>query len=260
MLDVLTKWFGSEWAAAWGPAVQAPIIEEGLKLMGVIGLALIPRVRLRSVLDGSFYGAMVALGFLVSENLVYTNLQIATSGGDVGGTIIVVFLQRGVVGALIGHMVFTAISGAGVGYFVSRSGRSVVHRTLVAAGFFLMALLAHGLNNSPLLESLGFGGMFVKAIPALTVLFLVLKWGRNEERSRMRDLAGVVDDSLVSDQDMDALSSRRSRRKARKAADDSDQERAAQDARLTLLAAADAYGSASAEASEAQDVLRTVLA
>nr|WP_284327964.1 PrsW family glutamic-type intramembrane protease [Demequina litorisediminis] len=54
---------------AWISSFAAPLVEEPLKWLGIVALALIPGARLRSAADGLFYGAVVGLGFQVSESL-----------------------------------------------------------------------------------------------------------------------------------------------------------------------------------------------
>lgn len=249
MHSLIAKWFGTDFASDWGAALSAPIMEEGLKILGVVALALIPRVRLSTILDGLFYGMMIGLGFMISENITYTNVAIQGSGGDVTGSLVDVFLQRGVLAAPFGHAIYTGIAGAGIGYFVSRRGRPVLGRLLVAIALFLVAWAFHFFNNSPIFD-VG-GALILKGIPALATLLLLAWWGRREERARYRALATEIDDDLIDGPQFEQLGSRRSRRRARKQAAKAGGSKRAlqhvQQRRIDLLVAADRYGSAAPE-------------
>lgn len=251
--SLFDKILGFDASREWGPAFRAPLLEEAMKYLGVVALALIPRVRLTRVLDGVYYGMLSGLGFLVSENIFFSNQEIATgSGAGVGGEIFGVFLVRGAVSLPISHVVYTAIAGAGVGYVMSRRGRPLLGRLAVAAGLYATAFLLHGFQNSPLLDDVS-ANLFIKGAPALVVFLVVLAWGRREYR---RDLRGISQSlSALSDDDFAVLSTRRRRRRAVKAAPDPDRARQVQQLQIGLLVAADIYGAGSEEADAAQTAL-----
>ncbi|MCL1599620.1 MAG: PrsW family intramembrane metalloprotease, partial [Actinomycetia bacterium] len=257
--SLIAKWYGTEFASAWSSAIRAPLMEEGLKILGVIALALIPRVRFSSVLDGLFYGAIVGLGFTVTENIIYTNVSLTASGGvDVVGSIAAVMLSRGILGAMVGHMVLTGITGAGIGYFVSRRGKPLLRRVIPAVGLFLVGAFFHFLQNSPILNSLGFMSLFAKGIPALIVFLIVAKWGRREERKHFYAIAQSLDQAVISQEELPELATRRTRRRSRKRSGDRGRTKDLQRAQLRLLNAVDAYGLESSEATEAAVLVESV--
>lgn len=240
------KLLGFDTSREWGPAFRAPLLEETMKYLGVVALALIPRVRLGRVLDGVYYGMLSGLGFLVSENIFFSNEEIAFDGGsNIVGHITDTMLSRGILALPLSHVVFTAIAGAGVGYVMSRRGKPLVGRLAVAFGLYATAFLLHGFQNSPIIEDMG-GSLIIKGLPAIAIFAVVLMWGRREYRS---DLAALAQDlPAVSDEDFEELATRRHRRKAAKASPDRKAAHRAQERQIDLLVAADIYGTGSHEA------------
>jgi RsiW-degrading membrane proteinase PrsW (M82 family) len=234
------KLMGFETSREWGPAFRAPLVEETMKSLGVVALALIPRVRLVRVIDGVYYGMLSGLGFIVSENIFFSNEAIAGAGGEgVGTEILGVMMVRGIASLPLSHVAFSAIAGAGVGYVMSRRGRSLGGRLLVAFGFYATAFALHGFQNSPFLDDVA-GNLFIKGLPALAVFLIVLRWGRSEYRSDLRRLADTL--GPISGEDVDALATRHRRKKAAEATDDPNAAGVVQRARIDLLVAADRYG------------------
>jgi hypothetical protein len=179
----------------------------------VLALAMIPGARINSALDGLFFGMIVGLGFEVVESYLYTLDAIAAQGGGYA-VIFSTLLLRGVISGLWTHPTFTGISGAGVGHYFG-SPRSKLRGLLVAAGCLLLAMLLHGLFNSPLLSGNPVVGAIVKGVPTLVILLVILRIARNDERSRF-DHAAVagIDPSLLGEEERQTLLRRSTRRRA----------------------------------------------
>ena len=64
----------------WSAALTAPFVEEGFKAMGVILLVAIARPELDDLLDGFVWGAMVGIGFLLVEDVLYFVRAFAETG------------------------------------------------------------------------------------------------------------------------------------------------------------------------------------
>ena len=64
--------------------------------------------------------------------------------------VILVFLLRGVIGGLWSHPTFSAVSGAGVGYFFGGHG-SLFKRSLALVGSLVFAMGLHGFFDTDLL-------------------------------------------------------------------------------------------------------------
>ncbi|WP_084038921.1 PrsW family intramembrane metalloprotease [Demequina sp. NBRC 110053] len=246
MHDVVASAIGAD--NPWVASFAAPLSEEPLKMLGVLALALIPGARVRSAADGLFYGAVVGLGFQVSESFLYTATFAAD--GDAGTVYAMVWL-RGIVGGLWSHATFTAVAGAGLGYFFN-AGTSTLQRWAALLGGLALAMALHGFFDTPLLAGNAVVSSIVKGVPVLALFLVVLRWAHLRERRTFAGLARhVVPDDLVSPGDFSTLATRRARRRARRWAQHRGGRQTAralrrlQGAQLSLLTAAheDGWGS-----------------
>ena len=136
-------------ARAGEPAGQAlasriggPLVEELLKGFGLLLLVVIRPDALRTARDGALVGALVGLGFELVENQHYLTLAAVQAGtaGVVRGVWV-----RGILGGLK-HAVFTAITGAGLGW--ARGAASVRARLFVPLAAFTAAVVQHAVWNT----------------------------------------------------------------------------------------------------------------
>jgi RsiW-degrading membrane proteinase PrsW (M82 family) len=224
--DLMAKFGSPRFAADWGPAVSGAVVEELVKVAGVLTIALIAPGHINSVVDGFVYGALVGLGFQVVEDVVFAvNAVIVDTGADAVGPVISTFLVRGFLGGLWSHTLFTAVAGAGVAYALVRRDRPRLQRIMVMVALFLVAAGFHFLWNSPLLMGLGLGllGMIltllVKGIPALLVgAILLLVAERREADYYGGMLAGLGDHRIATSDEIANLLSPRRRLAARRQA------------------------------------------
>jgi RsiW-degrading membrane proteinase PrsW (M82 family) len=130
-------------ASGWVmPALGGPVIEELVKAIGFVAVALIAPRMLADVAGGVVIGALVGLGFAATENVGY--YTIAAVQGGAGGLVRAVFLRGLVEGA--NHAAFTASTGAGVGWAASRA--HALPARLAAGGLGLVAAVGlHGVWN-----------------------------------------------------------------------------------------------------------------
>jgi RsiW-degrading membrane proteinase PrsW (M82 family) len=187
--DLIAKLVSPRFAASWGPALAGPTVEEILKFLGVVVIALLATAQVNSVVDGFVYGGMVGLGYQVVENVAYATTAVASSGtGDRMDPVFGVFVARGFLAGPWSHTVFTALAGAGVGYAVVRVDRSWAARVGFAATCLAGAWLCHFAWNSPLLSG-GFGlgvpgriaALLVKGGPVLAMALLLARAARLRE-------------------------------------------------------------------------------
>jgi protease PrsW len=224
--DLMAKLGSPRLAADWGPAVSGAVIEELVKVAGVLTIALIAPGQIHSVVDGFVYGALVGLGFQVIEDVVFAiNAVVLETGTDSVGPVISTFLVRGFLGGLWSHTLFTALAGAGVAYALIWRDRPTVQRAGVALAMFALAAGFHFLWNSPVLTGLGLGlfGMvlilLLKGIPALLVgVTLLLAAERREGDYYAGMLAGLGDSRIASQDEIATLISPRRRLAARRRA------------------------------------------
>jgi len=146
---VIVNLFGEEFARNWVAALTAPWIEEVFKALGIVLIYLIARREIDDIMDGFVYGAMVGLGFTLVEDVFYF---MGAFGGDVAG-VLTGFYLRVIASGFYGHVLYSALAGMGIAYFVTRKGFvPEAKRWGVAVGLFLIAVFAHFLWNSPLLN------------------------------------------------------------------------------------------------------------
>lgn len=107
--------FGVEF---FGYAVQAPIVEEVGKGLGVLLLFFVVRRHFDGPVDGIVYSAWVAGGFAFTENILYFGAELLSS--SVASTVEVFFI-RGIMSPFA-HVMFTAFIGAAIGYAAQRPG------------------------------------------------------------------------------------------------------------------------------------------
>jgi protease PrsW len=220
MQNVLAKVISPQYAAEWGPAVAGAIVEEILKVLGVVTIALIARGQINSVVDGFVYGALVGLGFQVVEDILFAvNAVAVQAGADRLGPVVVTFFLRGFLGGLWSHTLFTGMAGAGVAYALIQRNRPLVVRGAVLAVLSGAAWGFHFLWNSPLLaDGFGYGVpgviavMLLKGLPALAVgITLIVAAERREADYYAGMLAGLGDHRVATPDEIQALVSPRRR-------------------------------------------------
>ena len=222
--QVVAQVLGPDTAARWGPAITAPFVEETLKGAGIVLLYLIARDEVDDVLDGFVYGALCGLGFAVVEDVLYF---MAVFGGTPAG-VLEGFYVRVLASGLYGHVLYTGLVGMGIGYLVTRrSATPLGRRLLVLAAFFAIAVAAHALWNSPLLDFLPDEpiegtewllvppALAVKGLPLLVLVVVAVVLARGRER-RWLDaaLASEVGEEGLTAEELETLRSPKRRRAA----------------------------------------------
>lgn len=132
-----------EETAILSAVVGAPLIEETFKGLALLALVAFFRHELNNTLDGLIYGALIGLGFAMTENILYFGATYLEGGlGDLGQ----LFLARAVVGGW-GHAVYTGTTGAAVGWARGRHRRGVLRFIVPVLGWAL-AVVLHALWNA----------------------------------------------------------------------------------------------------------------
>lgn len=224
LLALLTKLFGTEFAARWGAALAGPTNEEWLKTLGVIILVLIVREHFNRSIDGLTYGAMCGLGFQVTENMVYAiNNAFSNPNSDVAGAVSIT-IMRIVVAGPWSHPIYSGVAGLGIAYAVTTKGhRSTFRRYGIAVGLFVLAWLMHALWNSPLPQDLS-GGVATLAVygkgALILVFFLVLyRYTARYEWKWFGKIMKGQPAEIITASEMESMRTLRTRRKARKQAE-----------------------------------------
>jgi protease PrsW len=215
---------GSDVAARWGPALTAPVIEELLTAAGVVLIALIARDEVDDVMDGFVYGALCGLGFAVVEDVLYF---MAAFGGSPAG-VLEGFYVRVVSSGLYGHVLYTGLTGMGIGYLVSRRDDvPTARRVTVAVGLFLAGVVGHAIWNAPVLDLAPAPpydvadrlllpiDLAIKGLPLLLVVVIGVTLARDRERRWLdRALASEIGGEGISQEEFRILRSPKLRRRA----------------------------------------------
>lgn len=122
--------------------LSAPLLEESFKGMALIGLVLLFHREFDDVLDGIVYGAMIGLGFAMTEDWIGYFLPILSGQGLAAGTANIL-LRTTIFG--LNHGFWTGLTGAGMG--AARLSRRWPHRLRAAAGGWVLAVLFHAMHN-----------------------------------------------------------------------------------------------------------------
>ncbi|MDH2430245.1 PrsW family intramembrane metalloprotease [Sphaerisporangium sp. TRM90804] len=189
----------------------APVVEETMKGLVLLGLLRWRRHELDGPTDGIIYAGMVGLGFAMSENVSYYIMALDTNG--VQGLAVTVVL-RGVLSPFA-HPLFTSMIGIAVAY--AAQSRGPVRGGVVFLGW-LGAITLHGIWNG-FTSYGGFQGLAL-AYLLLMILFFVELGVVVQDRKRIvgliqRYLPPYGGLGLVSDVDLYMLSSLQGRRQAR---------------------------------------------
>lgn len=214
--SLLAKLLSGRAATAWYPSLAAPITEEWLKAVGVLGVILIGRQFIRRPMHGLLVGAMTGVGFEVVENVGYTvNAALADPSSDFHGAVSVTLLRMA--SGIHTHWLFTAVAGLGIGYAITR--QVSVRRCLpVALGLFGVAVGLHFLWNSPVSGGPAVAATLVLArlIVPLAVFFVLYRWAMRQEWRWFAAIMPPDQPRVISDGEVAAMRTRRRRRKARK--------------------------------------------
>src|SRR4029079_10205984 len=122
------------------------------------------------VIDGIVYAALVALGFAMTENILYYGK--AALGG--GGQLTLTFFLRGAL-APFSHPLFTSMTGIGLG--LARQTRNLGVKLITPVVGLIMAICMHSIWNGS--AALFGGGVFLLTyfllmVPAFLILLVVI--------------------------------------------------------------------------------------
>ena len=171
----------------FGAAIQAPIVEEFGKGLGVLVIFLAARKHFDGPVDGIVYAAWVAGGFAFTENILYFGSQLVEAGG-VDGSVVQIFLVRGIMSPFA-HVMFTAFIGIALGLAARRTG------TLGALGYFVVglipAILLHAFWNGALFFVSNFFGYYVLVqVPLFAGAIALVVFLRRQETKLTHDRLG----------------------------------------------------------------------
>jgi RsiW-degrading membrane proteinase PrsW (M82 family) len=127
--------------------ISAPIFEEGLKGLGVLGMYWFVRREFDGVVDGIIYATFCALGFAACENILYYGHAASEQmrNPDADGIFVGTVVMRGIMSPWI-HPLFTSMTGIGVG--IARETSKGWVRWLAPMGGYCVAVILHSTWNT----------------------------------------------------------------------------------------------------------------
>ncbi|PWC03227.1 PrsW family intramembrane metalloprotease [Agromyces badenianii] len=191
--------------------VQAPIVEELAKGIGVLLIFAFSRSHFDGPVDGLVYAATVAAGFAFTENVLYFGAALAEGGAETLGA---TFVVRGLFSPFA-HVLFTACTGLAIGIGARRGGGAGV------IGWFLLGLLGAVLLHALWNGSLAFaddaiGLYFTVQVPIfIAAILLTVLLRRQEERVTRARLAEYGAAGWFSPAEVEMLATQAGRRQAR---------------------------------------------
>ena len=178
---------GASAGEAFAAVVSAPIVEETGKAFILFVFFFAKKDEFDGVIDGVVYASMSALGFAMSENILYYG-KAASSGGE---ALTAVFILRGFF-APFSHPLFTSLTGIGLG--LARQSNNVAIKIITPIIGLLMAMFMHSLWNGSAV--FGGGAVFLLIyilvmIPAFFIMLFVISMALRREGQIVREFLVV---------------------------------------------------------------------
>ena len=210
---VITMVFGyddSPARQAFTAVVQAPIVEEVAKGIGVFLIFVSARRAFDGPIDGIVYGGLVGAGFAFTENIQYFALSFIEGGVvDVGTT----FFVRGILSPFA-HVMFTSVTGFALGLAArrgARGGQALGAWTLGLIG----AIALHAFWNGSAVFFDFFGLYMAAQVPLFVVFTLgIVALRREEARLTRRRLGDYATAGWFTTQEVDMLATSAGRKAA----------------------------------------------
>jgi RsiW-degrading membrane proteinase PrsW (M82 family) len=165
--------------------IQAPIIEEIAKGLGILIIFLIGRRVFDGPVDGIVYGALIGGGFAFTENIQYFAISLIEGGGT---QLTATFVMRGLLSPFA-HAMFTSLTGFAMGLAARRhASKSAV----AGAGLIGLAgaMLLHGFWNGSATFSDFFAVYITLQVPLFIGFILAIVALRREEARLTRERLG----------------------------------------------------------------------
>lgn len=165
-------------------SIVAPLVEEILKGLAVLGVYLIFRREFDSVLDGIIYAGVAALGFAATENVYYIYTYGFQQGGW-SGLFTLGFIRVILVGWQ--HPFYTAF--IGIGLALARLNRSWIVKIIAPLVGLALAMFTHAFHNTVASIFSGVVGLVVGAFFDWTgwlLMFCIVLWATWREQLNLK--------------------------------------------------------------------------
>lgn len=173
---------------AFAAVISAPIVEESGKALILFIFFFWKKDEFDGVVDGIVYASMTALGFAMTENILYYGKAAAAGHGALP----LLFVIRGFF-APFSHPLFTSLTGIGLG--LARQSTNLAVKILTPIIGLLMAIFMHSIWNGSAV--FGGGAVFVLTyivvmVPAFVILLVVIGLALRREGQVVRQFL-VID-------------------------------------------------------------------
>jgi protease PrsW len=174
---------------AFAAVISAPIVEEIGKAIILFIFFFWRKDEFDGVVDGIVYASMAALGFAMTENILYYGKAAAEGGG---GALTLTVIIRGFF-APFSHPLFTSLTGIGLG--LARQSTNIAIKVLTPIIGLLMAIFMHSIWNGSAV--FGGGGVFILTylivmVPAFLIILTIISLALRREGQVVREFL-VVD-------------------------------------------------------------------
>jgi protease PrsW len=142
----MTRYASESADGSWSSFAIAPLLEETMKTLGIVMLALLPAARRFGPAAGLAVGGLVGISFQVMENLVYTLVGMIDAPDQAGAVLLQMGVIRGIVG-LFGHVVYSGVIGAALGVLIVSGAGQRARGWAVFVGAFVSMVGLHMLGN-----------------------------------------------------------------------------------------------------------------
>ena len=168
---------------AFAAVISAPIVEETGKAIILFIFFFWKKDEFDGVIDGIVYASMTALGFAMTENILYYGKAAAMGGGE---ALTLTLIIRGFF-APFSHPLFTSLTGIGLG--LARQSSNIALKVLTPIIGLLMAIFMHSIWNGSAV--FGGGGIFVLTyiivmVPAFIIMLVVIGFALRREGQVVR--------------------------------------------------------------------------
>src|SRR6185369_9286029 len=168
---------------AFAAVISAPIVEETGKALILFIFFFWKKDEFDGVVDGIVYAALSALGFAMTENILYYG-RAALGGGE---ALTLTLIIRGFF-APFSHPLFTSMTGIGLG--LARQSTNIAVKILTPIVGLMMAIFMHSIWNGSAV--FGGGGVFlltyiIVMIPAFIIMLVVIGFALRREGKIVRE-------------------------------------------------------------------------
>lgn len=191
--------------AAFAAVVSAPIVEEIGKAFILLIFFFWKKDEFDGVVDGIVYGSMTALGFAMTENILYYGKAANEGGGEM---LTLVWIIRGFF-APFSHPLFTSLTGIGLG--LARQSNNLAVKLVTPVVGLLMAIFMHSVWNGSAV--FGGGAIFVLTyilvmVPAFVIMLVIIGVALRREGQVVREFLVIdLERGMLTREEYDQLGS-----------------------------------------------------